>query len=106
MALAKKGSRSIIVQDVQYRWKVCSEPNYTKHLVVELYEHPQQSMVAFFREDKVTKEKVVINPAVVSSVIEYALKKGWSPFKKAPQLNLGFLDDFLKKPDNELKEEE
>lgn len=98
MALAKKGSRSILVDEVQYRWKARSETDGTTHVVVELYEAPQQSVVAFFKSYPFTdsEEKRIITPATVTAIIAYALKHNWTPEKKAKQLNLGFLDDMIK----------
>ena len=98
MALAKKGSRSILVDDVQYRWKARSETDGSTHVVVELYDEPQQSIVAFFQSYPFDdpEEKRVITPATVTAIIAYALKNGWDPEKKAKQLNLGSLDDVIK----------
>ncbi len=95
MALAKKGSRSILVDEVQYRWKARSETDGTTHVVVELYNAPQQSVVAFFQSHPFDdpEERRMITPATVTAIIAYALKNGWDPEKKAKQLNLGFLDD-------------
>lgn len=95
MALAKKGSRNILVDEVQYRWKARSEPDNTTHVVVELYDNPQQSVVAFFQSSlpATPDERRAVTPATVTAVIAYALDNGWSPEKKAKQLNLGFLDD-------------
>lgn len=95
MALAKKGSRSILVEEVQYRWKARSEPDNTTHVVVELYDNPQQSAVAFFQSSLPNNpdERRAITPATVSAIVLYALDNGWNPTKKAKQLNLGFLDD-------------
>lgn len=99
MALAKKGSRSILVEEVQYRWKARSEADGTTHLVVELYDAPQQSIVAFFQSylPDNPEEKIAITPLLVTEVIAYALNQGWTPEKKAKQLNLGFLDDKIKR---------
>ncbi|HAS42807.1 MAG TPA: hypothetical protein DCS93_20160 [Microscillaceae bacterium] len=98
MALAKKGSRSILIDDVQYRWKARSETDGTTHVVVELYDEPQQSIVAFFQSYPFDdpEEKRVITPATVTALVNYALKQRWTPEKKAKQLNLGFLDDIIK----------
>ncbi|OJJ16098.1 hypothetical protein BKI52_35620 [marine bacterium AO1-C] len=98
MALAKKGSRSILVDDVQYRWKARSETDGTTHAVVELYDNPQQSVVAFFKSYPFDdpEEKRVITPATITAIITYALRQGWDPEKKAKQLNLGFLDNVIK----------
>ena len=98
MALAKKGSRSILVDDVQYRWKARSETDGTTHVVVELYEAPQQSVVAFFKSYPFTdpEKKRIITPATVTAIISHALKNSWNPEKKAKQLSLGFLDDVIK----------
>ena len=95
MALAKKGSRSIFVDEVQYRWKARSESNNSTHVVVELYDTPQQSVVAFFQSSlpNTPDERRAVTPATVTAVIVYALENGWNPEKRAKQLNLGFLDD-------------
>lgn len=98
MALAKKGSRSILVDEVQYRWKARSEKDDTTHVVVELYDNPQQSVVAFFQSypSANAEEKRSITPATVTAIITYALNQGWTPERKAKQLSLGFLDEVIK----------
>jgi hypothetical protein len=41
------------------------------------------------------KQQLVITPHIVRQVVEYALKQGWNPSEKGPQLNLRDIEDKL-----------
>ena len=73
MALARKGSRTIVVEEVVYRW-VVSEDGYME-LVVEHEATPGQRLVAqvgFVGGDPIT-------PRVVRRAVMLGLQEGWSP---------------------------
>ncbi|WP_372371068.1 hypothetical protein [Candidatus Uabimicrobium sp. HlEnr_7] len=88
MALRKKGSRVITVDDIKYRWVVATDKKGL-HFVAEYADEPgQRIVVAFHREDQ-NGEATSVTPADVQSLIKIALQKGWKPQKKAHQLHLG-----------------
>ena len=90
MAIAKKGARRIVVDDVEYRWTVRHKPSYTqgsawspmtfaveavaqrgRTLVVSLpWAHPGNWMGA---------PTGAVRPAMVARAIQHALAHGWQP---------------------------
>lgn len=108
MALPKKGSRAIIVNDIKYRWigfvLQHDSPNEPAYVIIELYENPKQKIRAFFSWEKMNMEYKKIGhrlskyldatpPYIVRQTILYALKNGWNPNKGSGILELGNLDD-------------
>lgn len=90
MAIPKKGSRKIVVDDVVYRWRIRWKPSYAQecedanlNAAAELYENPQSVLhIAFpwarYNEIFGTAVKPV-TPKYIESVIKDALKSGWKP---------------------------
>ena len=94
MALRKKGSRKITVNDTDYRWVVASDKKGI-HLVIEHAEQPGQRLViAFYRVDK-DGEATAVTPNHVKDLIEIGLQKGWQPTTKSQQLHLGQGEEIL-----------
>lgn len=108
MALPKKRNRTIIVNDIKYRWTgfVLSQDSFNApaHLIIELYENPKQKIRAFFSWEKMNTEYKKVDhrlskyldatpPYIVRQTILYALKNGWVPNKGGGILELGNLDD-------------
>ena len=104
MARSKKGKRSIIVDTQKYSWSTTgSDAGIT--LVITEYQDSLSTVIASFcyhpiiikRDPKTgsvtTKQSFIITPAIVREVILYALKNGWKPKQRAPQMTLGYLDD-------------
>ena len=60
MALPKKGSRVIIVDNIKYRWiglvLKYDSPNEPAYVIIELYENAKQKIRAFFSWEKMNKE--------------------------------------------------
>lgn len=92
MAIPRKGSRKIILNDVNYRW-VVSIHNKMVNLVIELEEDPAQPLYAYFecrdlyiRDEndhwQFHSQKQSIRPAHVKRLILYALNSGWKPHAK------------------------
>lgn len=94
MALRKKGSRLITVNDVEYRWVVASDKKGI-HLVIEHAEQPgQRLVVAFHRKDE-HGEATTVTPTNVKDIIEIGLQKEWNPTKQGQQLHLGQGEEIL-----------
>ena len=91
MAIPKKGSRTITVNDHTYRYKVTGN-DFVIDLAIESDESQGQLMsVGFLYTNSIT-------PGVVRKVIEYGLEKGWTPTKRAKNFtvngyNIDDLDD-------------
>ncbi len=79
MGLARKGSRTLTVGDVTYRWVVSPDDGFMV-IVVERDEAPGQRMQAQVGyRDGDPAGRAQITPAVVRRVIERALREGWTP---------------------------
>jgi hypothetical protein len=74
MALPKKGSRKIIVDDQSFRWNQSSKANVFE-VRVEAENCPSQSLLASIPNQKLKR----ITPKVVSMVIKQGLTSGWDP---------------------------
>jgi hypothetical protein len=76
MAVAKKSTRLIKVDDVEYRWVVQPDDEPGLGIVVELSENPGQRMMTWVEHGN------IISPWLVRKAILQALQKGWLPQKK------------------------
>jgi hypothetical protein len=90
MALPKKGSRNIIVDDHSYRW-IATKNDSAITLTVASSEFNGQTMLACF--DLFTKKLdedryFIITPYIVRQTILYGLKNGWEPLKPGGQVHL------------------
>lgn len=90
MAMAKKGSRRIDIDDVIYRWRVSAQYDIPLVAVVELSENPGQKLQAHFDWARVLKppmpdgqqslgQRRSISPAAIRAVVLAALCEGWQP---------------------------
>jgi len=92
MALPKKGTRQIIVDNASYRWGVYSkEPFLTVR--VELVDEPGQQLIAKLsshvgsspsHSDARGQESRAITPELVKRIIQVALDRGWQPDQRKP----------------------
>lgn len=92
MTIPKKNSRSITIDDQQYRWVVSVRDNLL-NLVVEATDDPGQRLQAYFQcrdlyvrgesgDWTYVAQKQSIRPSHVRRVVKAALKQGWQPNKK------------------------
>jgi hypothetical protein len=87
MAIPKKGSRKIVVDNVAYRWRIRWKisDGYeagTLNAAVELYENPQSVLHIIFPWVKYEGHMFVaesVTPKHIEFVIRKALKEGWQP---------------------------
>ena len=86
MAINKKDSRVITVQDHRYRYKVTGDIG-GMHLVITSNECKGQIISAAF------DYCWPITPSIVRQVIEYGLKNGWAPTEKGKPLDFGAMDE-------------
>ena len=92
MALVKKGSRTITVGEIDYRWLVSAQDMEGLGLVIELAEKPRQRMVTWFEHGD------VISPSVVERCIKFALANDWHPESTGSELHFrhnGAMDGLL-----------
>lgn len=107
MSLPKKGTRTIIVNEHRYHWKVI--PSVSILLIVESDEYKGQLLQANFdyvslgtvKEvkvgDKITYrgENFIITPGIVQETITYALENGWKPTERGGKFGIGNLTEKL-----------
>ncbi|MFW2177290.1 MULTISPECIES: hypothetical protein [unclassified Moraxella] len=92
MSIPKKGSRKIVVNDVEYRWRVRHKTDYWNlmsgdglNFAVEKQEngncvlHVMLDGFGHFGSWADNLETLVITPKLVAQAIEIALEKGWQP---------------------------
>ncbi|MFD3688339.1 hypothetical protein ACFWTE_26365 [Nocardiopsis sp. NPDC058631] len=91
MALVRKGSRRISVDDTAYRWRVRRRATYSQGLgespmtfAAELADGPGRVLVVATRHPRPDNcfrrgAAVPVTPAVVASAIRQAREEGWSP---------------------------
>lgn len=98
MGLSTKGSRSIFVGDVAYRWVVSAHNGFLR-LIVERREDPGQRLIAWFHHhDSYVRDPAgqwhrvaqlrSISPTLVRATIILALERGWQPEKKGGVFDL------------------
>ncbi len=109
MALPEKGSRSIIVDGIKYRWcgfATRAEGDDQAEVLIELFDEPRQKLKALFSWTKLHKEYKKVNqklsvyadhppPYVVQQTILYGLMHGWEPDKRGGVIFLGNLNEEL-----------
>ena len=92
MAIPKKGSRKIVVDNVLYRWRIRWKPSYSQECqdnclcaAAEIYENPQSALhIAFpWARYKLYSSFNVepVTPRHIELMIRKALEKGWQPNK-------------------------
>lgn len=101
MAIPKKGSRKIIVDDIEYRWRIRWKPSYGQGIgesnltaAIELYENPQSPLIITFpwlRPDSwVGKTKESVTPKDIETCVKNALSQGWKPNVKGKIFNFTY----------------
>lgn len=90
MSIARKGSRSIIVESTAYQWAIRPRPTYCQGLAqgnlrfaVELEEGGRTTLLVTMgvaRPDNwMMVEASIVSPSIVERAIRLALQQGWRP---------------------------
>jgi len=90
MTIPKKGSRKIVVDNVEYRWRIRSNPTYTQGAfgdnmtaAVELYQEPKSVLIISFpwmRCDNWLGDPISpVTPKHIEASIRQAIIEGWQP---------------------------
>ncbi|KMQ62606.1 hypothetical protein ACM40_10055 [Chryseobacterium sp. BLS98] len=90
MALPKKTSRLIIVENIKYCWIATGNDNII-NLIICLQENSGQKLLMNFDYIQNENQEVIdtqITPSIVEKAIKYGLKQGWEPNNKQKDLNL------------------
>ncbi len=100
MAIAKKGTRRIVVDDEPYRWLIRRKATYsqsdygigTLHVAIE-HAHESGAVLIVYTgrahpKDWATEEVSPIHPSDVAGWIRQALASGWEPSQPGPQFAL------------------
>ncbi|MEU5074272.1 hypothetical protein AB0G76_22320 [Streptomyces asoensis] len=90
MALARKGSRQIVVEGTVYRWQLRRRPTYPQGLVwspctfaVEHADRPGTTLVVTTGQPHpgnwIGREAGPVLPSAVAAAVRAALRAGWTP---------------------------
>ncbi len=92
MALAKKGSSLIIVEDMSYRWVVSANDGFMFLVVEAADENGQRLRACFCYHDNYEPENAgmslivgqrrSITPGVVREIVLTAIARGWQPSQR------------------------
>lgn len=97
MAIPKKGSRKIVVKDIEYRWLIRRKATYAQtaygigklSVAIELAEAPGTTLLIYtdrnHPKDFHTQKVIPIIPSDIANWILQALELGWKPFRKGKQ---------------------
>ncbi len=108
MALPKKRSRLITVENQSYRWMVSGNDGWID-LYLELDDEKGKQLMAKFdyhhKEIKMNngvslKQQFAVTPDIVRQTIIYEKKNGWKPSEKGKPLDLHHIDDKIKTKKN------
>lgn len=78
MAVARKSTRLITINQTQYRWTVAPDDEPGVAIVAELAENPGQRLVVWF------DHRTILAPGLVRQTILSALATGWQPHHPGP----------------------
>ncbi len=78
VGLAKKGLRTISINNSIYSWTVAPDDEPGLGIIAELKTDPCQKLACYVQHG------TIISSGYVKKVILYALKQGWNPNKKGP----------------------
>jgi len=87
MALARKGSREIVVDGDRYRWVVSADDEPGLGIVVEDADGRGQRMVTW------VEHGTLITPGLVAQVIRWALGRGWTPQRRGVRVTFRLAGD-------------
>mgnify|MGYP006136930353 CR=1 FL=1 len=101
MAIVKKGSRIIIIDDIKYRWTIRKKPTYNQaafgsHMTtaVEIDGFIGSVLLITFSRGRcdnwLGKPGLSIKPNDIECAIKLALKKGWKPKEQGDAFQLNF----------------
>lgn len=101
---SKKNKRKITVNNEVYYWTASGNDGWINlYIMTETPRAPKLICYFDYHHELVPKKEgktscsnqFVITPYIVRQSIEYGLAKGWTPFEKGKNLNLGHIDDFI-----------
>ncbi|MGR3275808.1 hypothetical protein ACSYAD_11895 [Acaryochloris marina NIES-2412] len=106
MTLAKKGSRKIIVDGVEYRWSIRHKLTYSQALcesnlaaAVELYEQPGTTLLIIWSEPRpdnwLMEASSSITPQHITNAIRQGLLQGWEPAASGTTHTLEYSDSSI-----------
>ncbi|WP_119728837.1 hypothetical protein [Thermomonospora amylolytica] len=99
MTLARKGTRRIVVDGVEFRWKVRHKPTYDQGIgsdpltfVAELAEYSGALLVVSLPYPHpgnwLELPSVPVLPRTVATAIRLAMERGWQPSRPGPAFEL------------------
>ena len=107
MAIPKKGTRIITIDDVNYRWLIRRKATYGQtdygigriHVAIEHAENPGTKLHIYtdkgHAHDYATKTVSPVTPGDISKWIKGALSLEWSPEIKGPQFSVSIQEGVM-----------
>ena len=101
MAVPKKGSRKIVVESVEYRWRIRRKSSYGQEIgesnltaSVELYRNPQNTLSITFPWLRLDtwfgSLEEPVTPKLIETVIKNAIYQGWNPVEKGKTFKINY----------------
>ena len=100
MAILKKGSRKIVVEEIKYRWNMRRKPTHAQadyscsvSAAVELLENPGSVLHITFTGNNYNYDhgtEFPVTPKDVEASIKSALNKGWQPEKSGATFEFSY----------------
>ena len=109
MAIPKKGTRTIIVDEENYRWLIRRKATYGQtdygigriHVAIEHADNPGTTLFVYtdreHPKDWNTKKVIPVMPSDISNWIKQALELKWEPQEKGSQLSVSIEEGEMKK---------
>jgi len=105
MALARKGSRRIVVDDRVYRWQLRTRPTYVRGLcwapcafAVEAYDRPGRKLIVTTNRPHPSnwmgKPSTPVLPREIARAVRLAVGQGWDPSSRGAPFRLDQSADF------------
>lgn len=103
MTIPRKGSRRIVVDGIEYRWRIRQKPTYsqaafghTLNVAVEICENSNCTLVVDLSQahpcNWIGDPSTPVTPSEVSDLIRNALDVGWKPTEKGSAFKISFED--------------
>lgn len=103
MSLPSKGRRKIIVDGIQYNWRVRHKPTYMQGIeqsqmsaAIELANQTGSVLAIefpWFRPDSwLSNEVKIVTPKIIQTCIENAIAQGWNPSAKGATFHYSYSD--------------
>ncbi|MDY6939996.1 MAG: hypothetical protein SWY16_20375 [Cyanobacteriota bacterium] len=104
MSIPSKGCRKIVVDGIQYYWRVRHKPSYMQGIehtqmsaAIELADRSGSVLVVefpWFRPDSwITGKVKTVTPKIIAACIKKAIEQGWNPSVNSATFNYRYSEN-------------